>query len=97
MKQTKTTAQAKGGKPAPKAAPVNMGTLFDRENLIWMGAGLVVMAIGFFLMAGGKSPDPNVFNADEVYGKRRITVAPIVILAGLVILIVAIFRKPKTR
>jgi hypothetical protein len=47
-------------------------------------------------MAGGRSEDPNVFNPNEVYGFRRITIAPIVILAGLVIEIYAIFRQPKT-
>ena len=72
-----------------------MGTLFDKGNLTWMLIGLVVMALGFILMAGGRSADPNVFNADEVYGTRRITIAPIIILAGLVLLIVAIFRTPK--
>jgi hypothetical protein len=72
-----------------------MGHLFDRGNLLWMLIGLAVMAIGVMLMAGGRSSDPNVFNADQVYGVRRITIAPIIILAGLVIEIVAIFRRPK--
>jgi hypothetical protein len=46
-------------------------------------------------MAGGKSDDPNVFNAKEVYSFRRITLAPILILIGLALEVVAIFRKPK--
>lgn len=69
--------------------------MFTRENLVWMLAGLVVMAIGMFLMAGGRSDDPSVFRPDEVYSKTRITVAPILILAGLAIEGIAIFRKPK--
>jgi hypothetical protein len=48
-----------------------------------------------FLMAGGKSENPAVFDENEVYGKTRITVAPILILAGLVLEIFAIFRKQK--
>ncbi len=48
-----------------------------------------------FLMAGGKSADPNVFKENEVYGVRRITIAPIVILLGLGIEVFAIFRKPR--
>lgn len=60
-----------------------------------MLVGIVVMAIGMFLLAGGKSEDPTKFNAEEVYSTTRITVAPILILAGLVIEIFAIFRKPK--
>jgi hypothetical protein len=47
-------------------------------------------------MAGGKSDDPNVFNANEVYSTRRITIAPIVILIGLAIEVYAIFRKPRS-
>lgn len=61
-----------------------------------MLAGLVVIAIGMFLMAGGASTDPAVFNKDEVYSARRITVAPILILAGLGIEIFAIFKKKKS-
>ena len=60
-----------------------------------MLVGLVVIALGMILMAGGKSTDPNVFNNDEVYSTTRITIAPILILAGLVIEIYAIFKKPK--
>ena len=69
--------------------------LFDKINLIWMMAGLIVIAIGVVLMAGGKSNDPNVFNAKEVYSFTRITVAPILIIAGLVIEIAAIFKQSK--
>jgi hypothetical protein len=47
-------------------------------------------------MAGGRSEDPNVFNTNEVYSTTRITIAPILILAGLVIEIYAIFRNPKS-
>ncbi len=60
-----------------------------------MVAGAVVMAIGMLLMAGGKSSDPSVFNEKEVYSTTRITIAPLLIIAGLVIEIIAIFRKPK--
>ena len=60
-----------------------------------MLGGIAIMIIGFALMAGGRSEDPNVFDPNEVYSTRRITVAPIVILIGLVVLVVAIFRQPK--
>ncbi len=61
-----------------------------------MLGGVIIMIIGFLLMSGGKSEDPNVFNPDEVYSTTRITVAPILILAGLVVLVFAIFRQPRT-
>jgi heme/copper-type cytochrome/quinol oxidase subunit 2 len=74
-----------------KAGP----SIFSKQNYMWMIAGLVIMAIGMFLMAGGRSNDPAVFEPKEVYSPIRITVAPILIIAGLVIEIFAIFRKPK--
>jgi hypothetical protein len=71
-------------------------TMFSKENYIWMLAGLLVIALGMFLMSGGRSnTDPTVFNKEAVYSSTRITVAPIMILAGLVLEIYAIFKKPK--
>lgn len=70
-------------------------TLFGKENYKWMVIGLVVMAIGFFLMAGGKSSNPNVFQDKDVYSTTRITIAPILIIAGLIIEIFAIMKKPE--
>ena len=61
-----------------------------------MAAGVVLIAIGMLLMAGGKSDNPAVFDDKEVYSTTRITIAPILILAGLVLEIFAIFRKPKS-
>lgn len=69
--------------------------LFDKTNYLIMFGGLALILLGFALMAGGKSPDPKVFNADEVYSFRRITLAPIMIIAGFVVEAWAIMRKPK--
>lgn len=68
---------------------------FTKDNYMWMLIGLAVLALGFFLMAGGKSSDPKVFDDKEVYSTTRITVAPILIIAGFVIEIFAIMKKPK--
>lgn len=70
-------------------------TLFNKENYVWMAIGGVLVLTGMLLMIGGKSEDPNVFNADEVYSFRRITLAPIFIIAGLVVEIYAIMKKSK--
>lgn len=78
-----------------KPATTNTISLFGKENYKWMIIGIAVMALGFFLMAGGKSEDVNVFKREEVYSTMRITVAPILILLGLGIEVFAIFRKPK--
>ena len=69
--------------------------MFSRENYMWMLAGAVVIAIGLFLMSGGKSEDPNVFDEKQVYSTTRITIAPILIVIGLIVEVFAIFRKPK--
>ena len=71
-------------------------SIFTKENYIWMAAGVVLIAIGMLLMAGGKSDNPAVFDNKEVYSTTRITIAPILILAGLVLEVFAIFRKPKS-
>jgi hypothetical membrane protein len=75
----------------------NYKPLFGKENYRWMVIGLGVILLGLLLMIGGKSKDPNVFDPSEVYSFRRITVAPILILSGLVLEIVGIFKKPKAQ
>jgi hypothetical protein len=55
------------------------------------------VVLGLLLMAGGKSKDPNQFIPSEVYSWRRITLAPILFVAGLVIEIFAIMKKPKPK
>ena len=78
------------------AGSATSNQLFDKGNYMWMLIGLGVLALGFFLMAGGKSSDPNVFNADEVYSTTRITIAPMLIIAGFIIEIFAIMKKSKS-
>ena len=96
MKETRTVPPAKPVRPGANRPPAaNMGSLFDKSNLRLMLIGLAVMALGFILMAGGGSNDPNVWDPSKVNGTRRIVIAPIIILAGTVIEIFAIFRRPK--
>ena len=78
-----------------KNEAVEKQSLFSKENYILMLVGLVILAIGFFLMAGGKSADPNNFDPKEVYSTTRITIAPILIITGFIIEIVAIMKKSK--
>ena len=81
--------------PKERNQHASKNNLFGKENYIWMLAGLAVLALGFFLMSGGKSSDPNVFDAKEVYSTTRITIAPILIITGFIIEIIAIMKKPK--
>ena len=71
--------------------------LFGKENYLLMLGGLIILAIGFFLMAGGKSADPAVFNDNEVYSTTRITIAPLLIIAGFIIEIFAIMKRPSDK
>ena len=72
-----------------------VNNLFGKENYIWMLAGIVVIILGFILMAGGKSADPKIFDPKEVYSTTRITVAPLLIIIGFILEIVGIMKKPK--
>ncbi len=61
-----------------------------------MAAGVVLIALGFVLMAGGGDGDPAVFDAERLYGFRRITLAPLVVLLGFGLEIYAIMKRPKS-
>lgn len=73
-----------------------MDTLFTKKNYQLMLVGIAVIIIGFLLMVGGASEDPNVFDPNEVYSFQRITLAPIVVMIGFGIEIVAIMWRPKS-
>ncbi len=68
--------------------------VFGKKNYIMMGIGLAVIALGFILMAGGGSDDPNVFNP-EIYSFRRIRLAPTLVLLGFGIEVYAILLNPN--
>ena len=67
---------------------------FGKMNYIIVLIGLALIALGFILMIGGGSDDPKVFN-ESMFNFQRITLAPILVLAGFVVEIVAIFWKKK--
>lgn len=67
---------------------------FGKENYKWLIIGIVVIIIGNLLMIGGGSDDPAVFNP-EIFSFRRITLAPIVILAGFATVLVAIVKRSE--
>ena len=73
------------------------GFALGKENLKLMLIGLVIIILGFALMTGGKSEDPNVFNKEVIFSFRRITLAPIVVMFGFLFEIYAIMKKPKTK
>lgn len=66
---------------------------FTRTNYQLLLIGLGILVVGYTLMSGGGSGDPNVFNAEEIFSTRRITVAPIVCVIGYLFVAYAILKK----
>jgi hypothetical protein len=88
-----TAKQARGEDQTVKTT--NIGEFaFGKENYRLMLVGLAFIVVGFLLMVGGGSTDPGKFNP-EIFSFRRITLAPILVLAGYVIEIFAIMKRPK--
>jgi len=70
--------------------------IFGRQNFIFMGIGLALVLVGLAVMSGGAMPDPNKWEPERIYSPLRITVAPILMVAGFVMVAVGIFkRKPE--
>ncbi len=70
--------------------------VFRRKNYKFMLIGIAFIALGFILMTGGGSDDPNVFNP-EIYNWRRIRLAPALVLLGFAIEVYAILLKPDSK
>ena len=82
-----------GEKKRKEAAKVN-SFVFEKKNYTFMLVGLAFIALGFILMAGGGSDDPNVFNP-EIYNWRRIRLAPALVLIGFGFEVYAILLNPR--
>jgi uncharacterized membrane protein len=74
----------------------NNGFAIGKDNLKLMAIGFVVIIIGFILMSGGRSDNPNVFNK-EIFNAQRIVIAPIVVVFGFLFEIWAIMKKTKEK
>lgn len=71
-----------------------MKTTFSKQNYMILVAGLALVVLGYLLMIGGGSDDPNKFNP-AIFDTQRITIAPIVCLIGFITVMVAIMWRPK--
>jgi len=69
--------------------------LFGKQNFILMLAGIGLIALGLMLMSGGKMPSRDVWDENLIYSTQRTLIAPIVILAGIVVEFFAIFKINK--
>lgn len=91
-KELKKETSTLSSKNTPKEQKVNF--VFNKQKYIIMLIGLAIICAGFLLMIGGGSEDPNVFSED-LFSFRRITLSPILIVAGFIIEVYAIMKKPK--
>ena len=78
----------------PASSPKNTELIFGKKNYLLMLVGLALIAVGLMLMSGGAMPDPNTWDESLIYSSRRTLLGPVVILLGLVVEIVAIFKNP---
>lgn len=74
----------------------DVGFAIPKRNVLYIIAGFVVMLLGYLLMSGGGSDDPNVFN-EEMFSFRRIVLAPVVIIIGMIMEIWAIMYVGKQK
>ncbi|WP_432222450.1 DUF3098 domain-containing protein [Flavobacterium sp. TMP13] len=79
-----------------KDKQTNQEFLFDKVNYKILLIGIGVIALGFILMSGGGSDDPNVFN-EAIFNFRRIRLAPTTVLIGFGITIYAILKNPNKK
>lgn len=70
---------------------------FQKENYKWLIIGLIINVLGFVLMIGGGSDNPTKFDANELFSPIRLTLSPILIISGYVVMIYAIMKKPKEK
>ena len=68
---------------------------FDPANYKWLYIGLAINILGFLLMIGGGSDNPDVFKEDELFSPVRITIAPMLIVAGYIVIFYAIMKRNK--
>ena len=67
--------------------------VLGRKNYMFIIIGCIVVLLGFVLMSGGGSEDPNVFNEDELFSFRRITLAPFLVMSGYGLVLFGIMKK----
>ena len=92
VKQPSATAKPAAAKGGFLKNSKNQELLFNKTNYIIAAVGVLLIILGFVLMSGGNT-DPKVFNEAEIYSFRRI--APIVVLSGFGVIILAILKKPS--
>jgi NADH:ubiquinone oxidoreductase subunit K len=92
LKRDKIAQQKREEREKREAGPTAFS--FGRDNYMFILIGIGVLVLGYLLMVGGGSDDPNKYNP-EIFSTRRITVAPVTLLIGFGIVLYGIMKKPK--
>jgi hypothetical protein len=69
----------------------------EKANFKWLYIGLALNVLGYLLMIGGGSDDPNKFNEAELFSATRITIAPMIIIGSYIIMIYSIMKRPAKK
>ncbi|MDR2801838.1 MAG: DUF3098 domain-containing protein [Prevotellaceae bacterium] len=96
MAQKTITTKKTVAAATDKAAKQTAWFAIDQRNYKYIAIGFGVIVVGFLLMLGGGSNDPDAFDGAQLFSFTRITLAPIIVIAGFAIEAYAIMRKPKT-
>ncbi|MDR3132533.1 MAG: DUF3098 domain-containing protein [Prevotellaceae bacterium] len=96
MAQKNITTKKTAAVATDKAAKQTAWFAIDRQNYKYIAIGFGVIVVGFLLMLGGGSDNPEAFDGAKLFSFTRITLAPIIVIAGFAIEVYAIMRKPKT-
>jgi FtsH-binding integral membrane protein len=94
-KMNKKTTKVQEKKAAPVQKSAEDAFPFTKDNYKWMIIGILVSFLGFILMSGGGTDDPTQFAGDTLFSFRRMTLAPIMILAGFAVVLWSIIKTPK--
>lgn len=89
---SKTTSRF-GSKTATAVREQGEPLLYGKQNYMLMGAGVLLILLGYALMTGGAQPSPDVWDESIIYSFRRVTLGSLLVLTGMVVEVVAIFKK----
>lgn len=92
-KVSPTVSRSRSGASTASGLGSNEALIYNKQSYILMGVGFGLVVLGLILMTGGAMPDPNTWDPDIIYSFRRVTLAPFLILVGLIVEIYAIFKK----
>ncbi len=90
---SKTQVRPTVSRTKSPSVPERRALVFGKPNYVLALAGIALIGLGLLLMSGGSMPSPDVWDESIIYSKRRTLVAPIVIVLGLIVEVIAIFRN----